>query len=212
MNITGAIFDFDGTLFDSMPLWKGLKFEFFESLGVTLTEQDRKDFTGMFLMDAIPLSKERFGFKESNEQLFTMFFEILKDRYLSEALPKANIIPFLEKLKSNGVKMGIATATSESALIPLLEKFDMLKYFSSIYSTYTVGTPKSQPKVYDVVRAKLETDISSTWVFEDALFAAKTAKTNGYNVVGIYDISEKRQQELKEIADIYISDYKEIIL
>lgn len=212
MNITGAIFDFDGTLFDSMPLWKGLKFEFFESLGVTLTEQDRKDFTGMFLMDAIPLSKERFGFKESNEQLFTMFFEILKDRYLSEALPKANIIPFLEKLKSNGVKMGIATATSESALIPLLEKFDMLKYFSSIYSTYTVGTPKSQPKVYDVVRAELETDISSTWVFEDALFAAKTAKTNGYNVVGIYDISEKRQQELKEIADIYISDYKEIIL
>ena len=211
-NITAAIFDFDGTLFDSMPLWKGLKFEFFESLGVTLTEQDKKDFTGMFLMDAIPLSKERFGFKESNEQLFEMFFQLLKEKYLAKALPKANIIPFLEKLKSKGVKMGIATATGGAALIPLLEKFDMLKYFSSIYSTYTVKAPKSQPKVYDVVREELGTDKSSTWVFEDALFAAKTAKTNGYMVVGIYDKSERNQQELKEIADIYIGDYNEIIL
>ncbi len=211
MNITGAIFDFDGTLFDSMPLWKGLKFEFFESLGICLTEQDKKDFSGMFLMDAIPLAKKRFGFKESEQELFALFFELLKERYLQKALPKNNIIPFLEKLKSKGVKMGIATATGEAALIPLLQKFDMLQYFSAIYSTYTVGAPKSQPKVYDVVREKLGVDKSSAWVFEDALFAAKTAKQNGYNVVGIFDISERRQEELKEIADIYISDYNEII-
>ncbi len=212
MNITGAIFDFDGTLFDSMPLWKGLKFEFFESLGITLTDKDRKDFSGLFLMDAIPLAKQRFEFKESKQELFEMFFELLSEKYLEKALPKNNIIPFLEKLKNIGVKMGIATATGEAALIPLLQKFNMLQYFSAIYSTYTVGAPKSQPSVYDVVLAQLGVDKSSTWIFEDALYAAKTAKQSGYNVVGIFDNSEKNPQELKEIADIYISDYNEIIL
>ena len=206
MNITGAIFDFDGTLFDSMPIWKGLKFEFLKNIGVELTEQDKKDISGLFLMDAIPLAKERFKLKESVQELLSMFFELLKEKYLEKALPKNNIIPFLDKLKEKGVKMGIATATGEAALIPLLEKFNMLHYFSSIYSTYTVGASKDFPKVYDVVREEMGTDIGTTWVFEDAIYAVKTAKNNGYNVVGIFDESQRNPDEVKEIADIFIKD------
>ncbi|MBR3968876.1 MAG: HAD family phosphatase [Clostridia bacterium] len=212
MNITTAIFDFDGTLFDSMPIWKGLKFEFFDKMGLVLTEQDKKDFSGLFLMEALPLAKKRFNLEQSVKELLDMFFELLKEKYLSLALPKNDIIPFLEALQKRGVKMGIATATGESALIPLLQKFDMLKYFSAIYSTYTVGAAKSEPKVFDVVRAELGGDKNSTWVFEDALYAAKTAKENGYNVVGIYDASEQHPQALKDIADIYITNYCEINL
>ncbi len=212
MKITGAIFDFDGTLFDSMPVWKGLKFEFFESIGINLTEQDKKDFSGLFLMDALPLAKQRFNLKYSIEDLYTMFWKLLSQKYLEKAIPKNDIIPFLEKLKTKGVKMGIATATGEAALIPLLKKYNMLQYFSSIYSTYTVGAHKSESKVYDVVRAELSVDKRFTWVFEDALYAAKTAKQNGYNVVGIFDSSEQKAKELKEIADIYIYNYCEINL
>lgn len=212
MKITGAIFDFDGTLFDSMPVWKGLKFEFFESIGINLTEQDKKDFSGLFLMDALPLAKQRFNLKYSIEDLYTMFWKLLSQKYLEKAIPKNDIIPFLEKLKTKGVKMGIATATGEAALIPLLKKYNMLQYFSSIYSTYTVGAHKSESKVYDVVRAELAVDKRFIWVFEDALYAAKTAKQNGYNVVGIFDLSEQKAKELKEIADIYIYNYCEINL
>ena len=212
MNITGAIFDFDGTLFDSMPIWKGLKFEFLKNIGVELTEQDKKDISGLFLMDAIPLAKERFKLKESVEELLAMFFELLKEKYLEKAVPKNDIIPFLEKLKEKGVKMGIATATGEAALIPLLKKYNMLHYFSSIYSTYTVGASKAHPKVYDVVREELGLDIKTTWVFEDAIYAVKTAKENGYNVVGIFDESQRNPDEVKEIADIYINNYSEIDL
>ena len=212
MKISGAIFDFDGTLFDSMPIWKGLKFKFFESLGISLSEEDKKDFSGLFLMDALPLAITRFDLKYSIDELYSLFWKLLTKKYLESAVLKNDIIPFLEKLYRNGVKMGIATATGEEAIIPLLKKYDMLKYFSSIYSTYTVGAHKSDPKVYDAVRNELGVEKDYTWVFEDALYAAKTAKTNGYMVVGIYDKSERNQQELKEIADIYIGDYNEIIL
>jgi HAD superfamily hydrolase (TIGR01509 family) len=212
MNITGAIFDFDGTVFDSMHIWKGVKFEFFDRIGLVLSEQDKKDFSKLFLLDAIELAKERFDLGLSDKELFDEFFSMIKEKYLADTKPKNDIIEFLEKLKSKGVKMGIATATGEPALIAVLEKFNMLHYFSCIYSTYTVGAYKTEPKVYDVVLNELGTDKETTWIFEDALYAAKTAKKAGYNVVGIYDKSELEQEELKKFVDIYIHNYSELDL
>ena len=181
-------------------------------LGIKLTEEDVKAFEGLFLRETLLVAIDRFGLAQTYEQLLERLFEYIKKRYLKETEPKNDIIEFLEKLKSRGVKMGIATATGESALMAVLEKYNMSHYFSAIYSTYTVGASKTEPKVYDVVLDSLGTDKSTTWVFEDALYAAKTAKANCYNLVGIYDVSEPQQNELKEIADIYIHNYSEIIL
>ncbi len=212
MNITGAIFDFDGTLFDSMHVWKGYKYNFFDSLGIELTAEDEEAFKGLFLRETFLLAIERFNLKQTYEELLSELFAYIKKRYLAETEPKNDIIEFLEKLKAKGVKMGIATATGEPALTAVLEKYGMLHYFSAIYSTYTVGASKTEPKVYDVVLKEIGTEKETTWVFEDALYAAKTAKANGYNVVGIFDESEPNQDELKELVDIYIHNYEEIDL
>ncbi len=210
MNITGAIFDFDGTVFDSMHIWKGVKFQFFDRIGLVLNEEQREEFKKLFLLDAIELAKTRFDLKMTDKELFDEFFTLIKEKYLADTKPKNDIIEFLEKLKAKGVKMGIATATGEPALIAVLEKFNMLHYFEEIYSTYTVGASKTEPKVYDVVLNELGTEKQTTWIFEDALYAAKTAKKAGYNVVGIYDKSEPEQEELKKLVDIYIHNYSEL--
>lgn len=210
--ITGAIFDFDGTLFDSMHVWKGYKDNFFNYLGIELTEEDKDAFKGLFLRETFLLAIDRFNLKYTYEELLSKLFDYIKARYLNETGPKNDIIEFLEKLKAKGVKIGIATATGEPALEAVLEKYGMLHYFSSIYSTYTVGASKTEPKVYDVVLREIGTEKETTWVFEDALYAAKTAKANGYNVVGIFDKSEPNQDELRELVDIYIHNYKELDL
>lgn len=212
MNITGAIFDFDGTLFDSMFIWKGIKYKFLDKLGLELSKDDEEAFRGLYLRESLILAKERFNMKESFEELFLMFFDYLKELYLAQAEPKNDIIPFLEKLKAKGVKMGIATATGEPALEAVLEKYGMRDYFSVILSTYTVGASKTDPLVYDRVLEKIGTDKASTWVFEDAVYAAKTVKANGYNLVGIYDESEPETEVLEQLADIYIHNYSEIEL
>lgn len=212
MEITGAIFDFDGTLFDSMHVWKGIRYKFFERIGLKFTKEDEELFKGLYLSESIPLAIERFNLGKTSDDLMNELFDYIKELYMVDAVPKNDIIDFLEKLKSKGVQMGIATATGETALIALLEKFDMLHYFSAIYSTFTVGAAKTEPKVYDVVLDAIGTDKDSTWVFEDALYAAKTAKANGYNVVGIYDRSEPNTDDLKKLVDIYIHNYSEIDL
>ena len=210
MKITGAIFDFDGTLFDSMHVWVGIREKFFDRIGLVLSPEDKKEFEGMYLRESLLLAKKKNLVKESYDELFTMFFEYIKELYLSDTKPKNDIKEFLELLKSRGVKMGIATATGEPALIAVLEKFNMLHYFEEIYSTYTVGASKTEPKVYDVVLNELGTEKETTWIFEDSLYAAKTAKKAGYNVVGIYDKSELEQDELKNLVDIYIHNYSEL--
>ncbi len=212
MDITGAIFDFDGTLFDSMHVWKGIKFKFFDIIGISMTKEDVEAFNGLYLREALLLAVERFNLKQTYEELLAQFFDYIKEQYLADTEPKNDIIEFLEKLKAKGVKMGIATATGEPALEAVLRKYGMLHYFSAIYSTYTVGASKREPKVYDVVLGELGTDKNSTWVFEDALYAATTAKANGYKVVGIYDKSEPDACGLKELVDIYIHNYSEIDL
>ena len=210
MKITGAIFDFDGTLFDSMHVWKGIRYKFFDRIGIVLSEEDEIAFKGLYLRESIILAKERFNRPETYEELFSKFFEMIKEMYLADTAPKNDIIEFLEKLKAKGVKMGIATATGEPALEAVLEKFNMLHYFDAIYSTYTVGAAKTEPKVYDVVLDAIGTDKETTWIFEDALYAATTAKANGYNVVGIYDKSEPEQEKLQNLVDVYIHNYGEL--
>lgn len=212
MKITGAIFDFDGTLFDSMNIWVGIKERYLAHHGIALTEDDKEAFEGLHLQEVLGLANKRFNMQMTARELFDDFFSFIEKCYMAEAEPKNDIVQFLEKLKAKGVRMGIATATNESALMPLLEKFGMQDYFSAIYSVYTVGVHKTDPKVYDVVREALGTDKQTTWVFEDALYAAKTAKANGYKLVGIYDPTEPDTAELEKLSDIYIHNYSEIEL
>lgn len=210
MNITGAIFDFDGTLFDSMHVWVGIRDKYFDRIGLKLSKEDEEVFKGVYLRESLILAKERFSLPQSYEELYNQFFDYIKELYLSDAKPKNDVIPFLERLKSRGVKMGIATATGEPALIAALEKYGMRDYFSFICSTYTVGAAKTEPKLYDTVLRELGTDKESTWIFEDALYAVKTAKENGYNVVGIYDKSEPNMEEFKNTVDIFVHNYSEL--
>ena len=212
MEITGAIFDFDGTLFDSMQIWAGIKERYLAHHGITLTQDDYDAFEGLRLQEVLGLANVRFNMQMTARELFDDFFSFIEQCYMVEAEPKNDIVQFLEKLKSKGVLMGIATATNESALTPLLKKYGLLDYFSVIYSVYTVGSSKTEAKVYDVVLEALGTDKQTTWVFEDALYAAKTAKASGYNLVGIYDPTEPCTDELEAISDIYIHNYSEIDL
>ena len=212
MEITGAIFDFDGTIFDSMHIWKGVRFKFLDILGITLSDEEKAEFDGLNLTQTLILANEKFCIAQDGDVLFKRFFDYITDQYLTVTCPKNDIIEFLDKLKDKGVKIGIATATAEYALETVLKKYDMLGYFDFICSTHTVGAAKTEPKVYDVVLEKLGTDKKTTWVFEDALYAAKTVKANGYNLVGIYDESEPDTEELERISDVYIHNYSEIEL
>ena len=57
------------------------------------------------------------------------------------------------------------------------------------------------------------TPIEDTWLFEDGLYSIKTAKAEGFKIVGVYDkVSEADQEEIKRYADVYVRDLTEFTL
>ena len=107
--------------------------------------------------------------------------------------------------------MCIATATDKYLVEKALERNGILGYFSEIFTCTLVGASKDTPKIYDEALCHLGTPREKTVVFEDALFAMKTAFSAGYQVVGIKDVSEKASEdEIRKSCSMYITEYSEL--
>ena len=79
------------------------------------------------------------------------------------------------------------------------------QYFSAVFTCTEVGAGKGRPDVYEAALSALGTPRENTWVFEDSLFAMRTAKAAGFPVAGVYDAAQDEvQQEVRALADCYI--------
>ena len=101
--------------------------------------------------------------------------------------------------------MCLATATDRATVEKILKKLDLEKYFLRIFTSGEVGVGKREPLIYQLALDFLGTDKESTYVFEDAIYAMKTAFQNGFNVVGVYDKNVyATQTEVKKYCHIYL--------
>ncbi len=208
--IKGAIFDFDGTLFDSMYIWKTIGEDYLRSIGYTPRENLNKTFLSMSLYQAVCYYRSEYGVTLSVDEITNGVNRMIERYYKDVIQPKNNIKVFLQNLKDNGVKMCIATATDKYLVEAALSRCGMDGYFSEIFTCSSVGFAKDKPVIYREAMQHLDTQRQNTFVFEDALYAVKTAKADGFIVVGVYDEFEKKQAELKETVDIFLADYLDV--
>ncbi len=210
-NIEGAIFDLDGTILDSMFIWNDIGYKFLEMKNIKVPAGADKQFTQMSLQQAAEYYIEHFDKTATIESIINDINMLVEGFYFNEVLKKDGIQEFLEYLMNKNVKMCIATATDKYMVEKALERNGMLHYFSEIFTCNGVGAGKDAPVIYDKALEHLGTPKETTFVFEDALYAIKTAHNAGYNVVGINDISEPAEpEEVKKYCDWYINEYEEI--
>ena len=131
----------------------------------------------------------------------------VEDFYFHAVEPKTGVIAFLEELQRRNIRMCIATATDRYQVEAALQRCEMGHFFSGIFTCTEVGSGKDSPEIFRRSMEHLQTDRSTTAIVEDAYHAALTAKQDGFNVVGVYDSHESRQQELLQIADVFLPDY-----
>ncbi len=210
-NITGAIFDLDGTILDSMFIWNEIGYKFLENKKIQAPPGADKEFIKMSLKQAAEYYIEHFDNTATIKDIIGDINKLVEGFYFNEVIVKPGIIEFLEHLKNRGVKMCVATATDRYLVEKALERNGILHYFSEIYTCNSVGAGKDTPVIYETALAHLGTDKATTFVFEDALYAIKTAHKAGFNVVGISDVSEPEKPEIiKSFCNIYIDNYSEI--
>ena len=207
MKLKGIIFDFDGTLFDSMYIWDTAGETYLRSLGKAPQPSLREAVKTMSLQQSARYLQEEYALGLSVEEIIQGINQTIEHFYLYEVQPKAGVSDFLKQLAEAGVSMCIATATDRYQIQAALQRCGMEGLFSAIFTCSEVGCGKDEPLIYRKAMEALGTDRSNTIVFEDAYHAAQTAKSDGFFTAAVFDPSENRQEALREICDCYLSDF-----
>lgn len=208
--IKGAIFDVDGTLLDSMFIWSTVGETYLRSIGYTPKENLNETFKNMSLYQAACYYQSEYGVDLSAEEITDGVNRMIAHYYQSEVLLKPEVDIFLESLKEHNIKMCVATATDQDLVEAALERCKIKKYFSEIFTCSSVGHGKDEPIIYREALGFLQTQRKNTVVFEDTLYALKTAKKDGFVSVAVQDAHESHQNEMKCLSDYYLSDYGNI--
>ena len=208
MKIKCAIFDFDGTLFDSMFIWESVGEIYLRSLGKEPKPSLREDVRALSLYQSACYFRKEYDLPLSEEQIMSGINKTIEHFYINEVMPKPYVTEFLDEMKQKGIPMCIATASDRYQIEAALSRCGMSHYFEAIFTCSEVGCGKDEPVIFRKAMEYFSSDRSSSIIFEDALHAIKTAKNDGFTVVSVFDNSEKRQDEVRAISDCYIRDFE----
>ena len=206
--IKGAIFDFDGTLVDSMFIWDTFGEDYLRTLGKEPKENLTETFKTFTLEQAAEYYREHYGVTLSVGEIVDGVNEMVAEIYRTKVALKKGVLEFLRDLRSKGVKMCVATVTDRPIVEDVLVSLGIRDFFVEILTCAEVGYNKETPHIYRAALGVLETKKDETVVFEDALHALMTAKNDGFTVAAVYDKHEAKQIEMRSEADYYISDYE----
>ena len=210
--LKGAIFDFDGTLVDSMFIWDTIGEDYLRTLGKEPHEDLKETFMTLTLEESAEYYRTHYGVTLSVKEIVDGVNTMVEGIYRTRVALKQGVADFLAQLKENGTRMCIATVTDRYLVEETLDRLGILQYFSEIFTCAEVGYGKDKPIIYRKALEHLGTTKNETYVFEDSLFALKTAKADGFTTVGVYDRHENRQDNLKNLADYYIVDFADPVL
>lgn len=205
----GAIFDIDGTLLDSMSIWDTIGESYLRSIGYEPKENLNERFKNMSLHQAACYYIDKYNVTLSIEEIMNGVNTMLESYYAYKVEMKPHAADFLAKLHKKGVKMCIATATDKQLVEAALKRCGVLNYFHDIFTCKDVGHGKDEPFIYRKAMQSIGTEKAETIIFEDALYAVKTAKRDSFTVAAVYDRHEKGQSEIYSLADFCLNDFSD---
>lgn len=210
-NVKAVIFDLDGTLVDSMGIWKDIDIEYLGERGYALPDDLQKSIEGMSFSETAHYFKERFQLEDSIEEIKAAWNQMAWDKYSKEILFKTGAKEFVSFLRNAGIKTGIATSNSIELVKAVLKNHDMEKAFDSIHTSCEVKQGKPAPDIYELVASELKVAPSECLVFEDIPQGIMAGKNAGMKVCAISDdYSKAVVEEKKALSDYYIENYFEI--
>lgn len=208
MNIKCVIFDFDGTLFDSMFIWDRVGETYLRSLGKEPKPSLREDIRALSLYQAACYLRKEYDLTLSAEEIMGGINRTIEGFYIHQVLPKPGIPVFLKTLQEKGIPMCVATATDRYLIEAALDRCGLQPYFDAVFTCGEVGHGKNEPVIYQKAMAHFGAGRENTVIFEDAIHAVETAKTDGFVVAAVFDDSEKQQDRLRDLADCYITGFE----
>ena len=205
------LFDFDGTLVDSMPTFVSTMLRILDENDVSYPDDIIKIITPLGLNGTANYFLEDLKLQMPKAQLIDLMKEYMLDAYFHTIDAKDNVIAALQVLKNRGDSLNVLTASPHITLDACLKRLGIWELFDNIWSCDDFHTTKADPHIYAMAAERMQTTVDKVLFLDDNIDADKTAKAAGMLVCGVYDESSKDYvEQMKAATDYYIYDFKEL--
>ncbi len=212
MKIQGIIFDLDGTILDSMFVWDKVDKEFLGKRGFEVPLEYQKAIAAMGARETAEYTIERFGLRERAEDIMKEWDDMAAFMYHEEVLIKPYVKDFLEELKRQGMKLGVATASYQTLYKPCLKRNGVYDYFHAFAETKEVPRGKGFPDVYIEAAKKIGCQPEHCVVLEDIHEGIMAAKSAGFYTIGVFEGKyHQNWEQMKKDANECIMSFQELL-
>lgn len=206
------LFDFDGTLVDSMPTFTAIMLRILDEHNVEYDESIIKTITPLGYVGTARYFINEMGIDESEDVLISLMYKYATYAYKNDVPAKEYVIEALMALKESGASLNVLTASPHEMLEPCLERLGIYDVFDNVWSCEDFNTTKADPDIYIRAARLMGCKTKDVIFLDDNLGADKTAKAAGMKVYGVYDDSSADCiEEMKSLVDKYIYDFRELI-
>ena len=204
------IFDFDGTLVDSMPVFAGTMMRILDEEGVPYPEDFVKIITPLGYAGTAKYARE-LGVSLSEEQFIARAIEYNTHEYYHTIPLKAHVEKRLLELKAEGHSLNVLTASPHAVLDACLKRVGIYELFDNVWSCDDFFCSKAETKIYRMAAERLGKPVGECTFVDDNTGAVSVAKEAGMISVGIFDESSiDFMDEMKRVADRYIMNFSEL--
>ena len=201
----GAIFDVDGTLLDSMPIWEDAAARFLAGLGIRAQEGLGDIMFRMSLDEGAVYLKNTYGLDMSVEEVKAGVLGVIRDFYVNQVQPKAGVREFLKERSSRRIPMYSATSSNREHIRAAFERLGLYEYFDGMITCEEAGAGKREPTIFLLAAQRMGLAPQDIFVFEDVIHAVRSAGSAGFVTVGVYDkASEPDNEAMRAESSIYL--------
>lgn len=203
-----AVFDVDGTLLDSMYIWWGIAGQYLRAHGINPPADVVAELRGHNVPEAVRWCNENCGLSVPVEEGVAEIIGMVRDEYADKVQAKPFVLDYIRQLKASGARVCAATNSEKAYLELALERLGILQELDLFVSASELGVTKKDPRFFELVAERLGTVPDKMTMFEDSLYAMKTAKAAGCRVVALYDEAAKEENdEVRKVCDFYAGSF-----
>lgn len=206
------IFDFDGTLVDSMRQWGEKMTNVLDTHGISYPSDIIKIITPLGDRGTAEYFIKKLGLDMTVNEILELMDSYALKAYAEEIPAKEGVSETLSELKTRGHSLNVLTASPHRMLDVCLKRLGLFGLFDNVWSCDDFNTTKSDPNIYKET-AKLLGAVPSGCIFaDDNINACRTAKLAGMKVIGVFDESSADcVSEMKQLCDEYIYKFEELL-
>ena len=212
MKYSTYLFDFDGTLVDSMPTYVSVMLRILDENGISYTSDIIKTITPLGYLGTAKYYVEQLGLQMSVESIVERMNKYAYDEYAHNIKAKENVVETLIKLKDMGANLNVLTASPHAVLDVCLKRLGIFDLFTNVWSCDDFSTTKADPDIYVSAAKRIGKQVEEILFLDDNYNADKTAVSAGMKVCGVYDASsEEYTDEIKQVSHHYVYDLSELL-